>query len=580
MFGIPKKFKMRITLLSLLTILYTSKATSQDLPRWMTEEEKAMMPAYLESIGSNRNSTPPPWPVRNMAEWEESEYMVITWTSQTAILREVVRHAREEVKVLIICTDSNSVKSNLTQGNVNLSNIEYLHAPFNSIWIRDYFGNTAYKNDVDSMVMIDWVYNRPRPNDNNIPTVVANHLNIPIYKMDTEPNRWVACGGNYMSDGQGIGFSSELILDENPNKTLSQIGSLMNSYLGLDTYVKMTKLPYDGIHHIDMHMKLMNEEILMMGEYPPGISDGPQIELNLAYVTNNYNSTFGTPYKVQRVVMPPSPQGTWPNQGAPYRTYANMLFINKTVLVPIYNLAQDAEGLDAIKQVMPGYKVVGINCNAIIPSGGAIHCITHTIGVRDPLLIVHQQLGDTYNITEPYEVNAKIQHKSGIAGALLHYRTDTSQAYQTVTMTNTSDNNWRGYIPAQNPGDYVYYYIEANANSGKKQVRPITAPQGYFKFWIYPNASLENETLKNEFKIFPNPSSDYFHLNIHNARAEVMEMRIIDLNGKIVKTQNIQLNSGAEWIVTIDASDLKSGLYQVQLVSKTGILTQKLMISK
>jgi agmatine/peptidylarginine deiminase len=578
-FDIQKLSKMKKLLLLLSIFSLSLSGFGQDLPRWMTEEEKAMMPAYLESISSNRNSTPPPWPVRNMAEWEEAEYLLVTWTSQTAILREIVRHAREEVKVIVICSDSNAVKSNLTQGNVTLSNIQYVKAPFNSIWIRDYFGNTAYKNDVDSMVMIDWVYNRPRPNDNNIPTVIANLLNIPIYKMDTEPNRWVACGGNYMSDGQGIGFSSELILDENANKTIPQIDSLMNSYLGLDTYVKMTKLPYDGIHHIDMHMKLMNEEILLMGEYPTGISDGPQIELNLSYVMDNFNSTFGTPYKVKRVMMPPSPQGTWPNQGAAYRTYANMIFVNKTVLVPIYNMASDEEGLQAIRDVMPGYKVIGINCSAIIPSGGAIHCISHTIGVRDPLLIVHQQLPDTYNITEPYEVNAKIQHKSGIASATLHYRTDTTLAYQTIAMSNTGSDNWRGLIPVQNPGDMVYYYIEGNANSGKKQVRPITAPQGYFKFLIYPTASIENLESQTTFNVFPNPSKGIFNINIKNSIAETMELRIIDMNGKIVKTQNVQLSCGAEWLVSVDAQGLKSGLYQVQLVSKTGIYSQKLMVN-
>ena len=35
----------------------------------------------------------------------------------------------------------------------------------------------------------------------------------------------------------------------------------------------MPTLPYDGIHHIDMHMKLLDEETLLVSEYPDGVAD-------------------------------------------------------------------------------------------------------------------------------------------------------------------------------------------------------------------------------------------------------------------------------------------------------------------
>ena len=42
-----------------------------------------------------------------------------------------------------------------------------------------------------------------------------------------------------------------------------------------------------------MHMKLLNEETLLVGEYPTGIADGPQIEANIQYVLANFQNTFG-----------------------------------------------------------------------------------------------------------------------------------------------------------------------------------------------------------------------------------------------------------------------------------------------
>lgn len=42
----------------------------------------------------------------------------------------------------------------------------------------------------------------------------------------------------------------------------------MLDYLGLDRYIKMETLPYDDIHHIDMHMKLIDEETILVGQFP------------------------------------------------------------------------------------------------------------------------------------------------------------------------------------------------------------------------------------------------------------------------------------------------------------------------
>jgi hypothetical protein len=109
----------------------------------------------------------------------------------------------------------------------------------------------------------------------------------------------------------GTAFSSKLIIDENKssggfgvNHTEAEIDTIVKKFLGVNRYIKMDKLPYDGIHHIDMHMKLLDEETLIVGEYPAGISDGPQIEANLQYVLANFKTAFGTDYRVVRVPMP------------------------------------------------------------------------------------------------------------------------------------------------------------------------------------------------------------------------------------------------------------------------------------
>lgn len=463
---------------------------TEHLPRNLTPKERNLWPDYIQQHRNkalNSIVQPPASPIRTPAEWEETQGLLVTWTSYPSILREIVRYAREECTVYIVTTNTTSVQNYLTAGGVSLDNIVFLNESYNSIWMRDYGPWSVYTNDVDSLAIVDWIYNRPRPADDVIPAAVAGYFNLPFYEMTAPPYELVHTGGNYMVDGLGTAFSSKLILDENPDLTTAQIDTLMSNYMGIDRYVKMETLPYDGIHHIDMHLKLLDEETLLIGQYPEGISDGPQIEANLNYVLNNYLTPFGNPYKVVRVPMPPDAGGDFPNSGGDYRTYTNSVFVNKTLLVPIYEEQYDTTALRIIQEQLPGYRVQGIDCNEIIPASGAIHCITKLVHTSDPLFIAHPRLRDTYFV-EDRTVYARIQHRSGIASATLYWTTsltDPPTPYQTtMTLTDPINNIWSAVIPAQDAGAVVQYYIEAISNSGKTQVRPITAPEGMYSYRV------------------------------------------------------------------------------------------------
>jgi len=231
----------------------------------------------------------------------------------------------------------------------------------------------------------------------------------------------------------------------------------MNSYMGLTRYIKMNTLPYDGIHHIDMHMKLLDEETLLVGQYPNGVADGPFIEANLQYVLSNFLTCYGRPYKVVRIPMPPSPGGQYPPSSS-YYTYTNSVFINKTVIVPIYGLPQDTTALRIYRENLPGYRVVGINCSGMISAGGAIHCITKEIGVYNPIFISHKYQRNTDVTNQPYQIKSYIKSKRGIANAKLYWRTDTLSAYNELTMSAVGD-TFTANIPARPLGTDVYYYI-------------------------------------------------------------------------------------------------------------------------
>lgn len=573
----------------LLCLLVPFSAIAQDLPHTLAPEERQLIPAYRNSrAGDGRVlTTPPAFPVRTMAEWEEVQQLVITWTSYTGILKQIVRAAKEEVEVIIVCDDPTAVTNTLLNSSFggpldDLDNITFLNADFNSVWVRDFGPENIYANEVDSLFLLDWIYNRPRPEDDALSAVLAEQLGLEVYSTSTAPYDLVHTGGNFMSDGFGTAFSSELVDEENgPNgefnitvRTSAGVDNMMQQFMGIDRYVKMQQLLYDNINHIDMHMKLLDEETLLVGEFPAGVSDGPRIEQNVQQILTEVPSVFGDPYRLVRVPMPPSTSGNFP-PNASYRTYANNIFINGTVLVPTYRTEYDTIGLRILRESLPGYRVVGIDCDDqgqnIISASGAIHCITKCIGVRDPLLIRHKRLADTDDALNPYPVEAYIRHRSGIASARLFWTIDTLQGYAEVAMVAGDNDLWNANIPAQAPGSLVYYYIEATSNSGKVQQRPIVAPQGWWRFRVNElTTAVPNDPASWNVELYPNPTRSLLVLSLREGSGQQVRAVLLDALGREVR----HLYTGivpADGRLFTDIAELAPGSYRVQLITDGGV---------
>jgi agmatine deiminase len=583
-----------------LLALVTSPLLAQEgtgLPHVLAPHEQELIPAYRDSrSGVSRGiATPPALPVRTMAEWEEVQSLVVTWTSYTGILKQIVRYAKEECEVIIVCSNATTVGNYLMNTQYggpldDLDNITFLVQPFNSIWVRDFGPEVVYANEVDSLYLLDWIYNRPRPSDDALSDALGAAKGIPVYSTTQAPYDLVHTGGNFMADGAGTAFSSRLVLEENgPDgeynqtvRTEAQVDVIMEQFMGIQPgrYIKMTQLPYDGISHIDMHMKLLDEETLLVGEFPVGVSDGPQLETNIDYVTSNFNSVYDTPYELVRIPMIPSTGGAYP-PNASYRTYANNIFINGTVLVPTYRTEYDTTGLRILQESLPGYKVYGIDADNsdqnIISASGAIHCITKAIGVEDPLLIRHQRLRDTYETVVPYTVVGYLRHRSGIASARLYWTADTAQGFAALDMVDQGNGNWAAAIPAQPAGTELFYYIEGTANSGKQQVRPIVAPEGWWRFRVLGiGTGIASTDGPFIVEVFPNPTSSLLMVTVQDAGNEPVRIHLADALGREV----MNIHQGPmhrDSRAFADLSGLAEGVYLVVVENALGRSVQRVL---
>lgn len=80
-----------------------------------------------------------------------------------------------------------------------------------------------------------------------------------------------------------------------------------------------------------------------------------------------------------------------------------------------------------------------------------------------------------------------------------------------------------------------------------------------------------NQSLANQFNVFPNPATSV--ITIANTNALVNEVTIADTNGRIVRTEKFDDITNA----TVSISDLSAGIYLVTITSDKGIVTKKVV---
>ena len=81
---------------------------------------------------------------------------------------------------------------------------------------------------------------------------------------------------------------------------------------------------------------------------------------------------------------------------------------------------------------------------------------------------------------------------------------------------------------------------------------------------------------KDNIKIWPNPANNEFNISNTNLNDEIEMLEIINMEGKIVKTEIGQNN----YYSTIDVSDINEGMYFIKVYTNTSVHNSKLIISK
>ncbi len=469
--------------------LIAGQSEPEFLPKWMTPAESLR----IHEIGKGHVITAPPnCIVETPAEYEPLRGVFMTWiysySSYRPIFREIVRHTVTSCKAYIIASssDTSTIKNYLTSNGIPLDSVRFYTYPYNSIWIRDY-GPWFMRKQDNTEGIVDFQYNRPRPNDDTIPWRIGQSWGIPVYGSPLEHP-----GGNFMVDGHGTGFASNLIYQENPGYNQTQIATMMYQYSGLEQFIPVHRILTEYTGHIDLWTKQLNDTLVMVGEYATGHPNDTVLDNRADSISRCVNRD-GFNFSVIRIPMP------WSMSDAP-PTYLNGLFVNDKLLVPTWSLSEDTTAIRIFQETLPGYTIVGINCSAMSGSGGAIHCITMQVPKSQFVHIQHNPLNDTSDTLNPYRVRGRIIYSGSLLAesTLVFYKINNG-SFSSLSMTAVVDTPgvFETYIPAQSAGDTVHYYILAKNNQAIRRTCPSYVPPQIFTFQITGNpGSLENLVLE------------------------------------------------------------------------------------
>jgi len=343
------------------------------IPRYLTDTERRWLDENPGGPAVPRVATAAPTgPLHCVAEYEPMDGILLNWRSYTTIIAEMARlitttgNANAYIVVANAATQS-SATTTLSGNGTNMSRVKFLIAASDTVWIRDYGPRYVYQGDCRAIV--DHRYNRPRPNDDVIPTAFANYKKHGYYEMQTlySPNELIHGGGNFHLSANTQSFATRLTVNENPLLTEPQITNIWNTYQGLNhMFFNPFPTSVDATQHIDMWMQVCGDQKVMISDWPNNPGSTQDVICDNAAVT-----MAGMGYTVTRIPA-------FSVSGVHY-TYTNVVICNNLILVPSYTNATvqpfNAAAVTAWQTAMPGYTVSTINCQAMITAAGVMHCI-------------------------------------------------------------------------------------------------------------------------------------------------------------------------------------------------------------
>lgn len=291
-----------------------------------------------------------------------------------------IKMLAQDIPVRVIVQDRSLIENSYP------NNVEFIEAhDLKEIWIRDWAPQQLCVGEQCTVVPFQY---RPRylkpwkqksiPHERIVAKILAPRLQNTV--LETIPFK--LDGGNLITNGEGIGITTERARTDNPGQDMAKI----LEDIGIRELIIIEEEPGDFTGHIDGLMRFVDHKTLVVNAYPQ-----TQHEL-YNYIhrqIENIQKRLGNRIKI--VLMPsrlaPFDSESYkmylPEKYYSHYTvggnYINYLRIENRIYLPYYGIAEDKKARAQIEQAAPEIEVIPVTNPGILEvnkNGGVLNCIT------------------------------------------------------------------------------------------------------------------------------------------------------------------------------------------------------------
>ena len=309
-------------------------------------------------------------------EFERQDALLLAWLDEEWCKETLVKMIVEihtQAQIVVLVEDElveEEAKEALHTARVAPDRVRFCQVPTRTLWVRDYGPMVIDTGDETYQCVAPrraFEFHDLRLEDDHVSLALSR-----VFEMPVLPVPLLLEGGEVLSNGAGLCLVSARLLQRNCQFGYreSHVTDAIQRLFGASQVVYLEPLDDEPTGHVDWFAAFTSSDTLVLGDYrgmdPVNASLLDQHAKRLAGV-----ATANGPLKVVRIPMPP--------RGEQYfgGTYTNVVFANGVLLVPSYREAPpelEREAFEVFRRLLPGWRVVGIECPEFIARRGALHC--------------------------------------------------------------------------------------------------------------------------------------------------------------------------------------------------------------
>lgn len=256
--------------------------------------------------------------------------------------------------------------------HIDPARIRLLPREYDDTWIRDY-GPLSMSNGYIGFRFNGWGGKYPSDRDNAVTTALPE---LTVAAIDL-----VCEGGALETNGNTLLLNADCVVDElrNPGMDHEAISVALSRILGtsdIEWLKNVTLTGDDTDGHIDTLARFVRPDVLVYAGSNPDHPDAQILERLHRQV-----SDIGLRRGWRTLALPSPIIYSQIDQRQLPATYANFLFVNEAVLVPVYGVAEDEQALAVLAAAMPDKILVPVRCEALLEQHGSLHCATMQVAV-------------------------------------------------------------------------------------------------------------------------------------------------------------------------------------------------------